>query len=346
MAKGRHVRRDPRGPTTLAFGVAVLLVAGLGGRGNASPPATGDEPVVVAPTDEPLPPVVRQPLTTAAAPVSQRAVRAALELPLSGAPYRGLPRVALQAYQRAAVREAALRPSCHLTWPLLAGIGFIESGHAHGHGSESSNWDGIARPGILGPVLDGRGFAAIADTDKGRYDGNGVWDRAVGPMQFLPSTWHRWGVDADGDHVANPEDIFDASAAAGDYLCAAGGDLSSPDGITTAVFAYNHSTDYVRAVVTAAQYYGGPTPVTISALATLPTEATGTHATARPAVTPSARPAVTSRPVPQPVAWPTPATTPSAEAAGPSSPSPSPAESTPPPTSDPETPAPTGTESP
>ena len=255
---------------------------------------------------------MRQSLAAAAAPVSQRAVRAALALPVGTKPHAGLPRVAQRAYELAALRETALRPSCHLAWPLLAGIGFIESGHAHRHGSESPRWDGIARPAILGPVLDGGAFAAIADSDAGRYDGNRRWDRAVGPMQFLPSTWRSWGVDVDHDHVANPEDIYDAAAAAGDYLCAAGGDLSTADGVTTAVFAYNHSTDYVRAVVTAAQYYGGATPATTTALAALPS-AVGTSAIPAATDAPSVPPSATSRPLPRPtrVSSPSPSPSPS-----------------------------------
>src|SRR2546428_764976 len=67
---------------------------------------------------------------------------------------------------------------------------------------------------ILGPVLDGNGFAAIPDTDGGRLDGNQVWDRAVGPMQFLPSTWTTWSADGNGDHRADPNNVFDASLAA------------------------------------------------------------------------------------------------------------------------------------
>ena len=60
-------------------------------------------------------------------------------------------------------------PGCHITWPLLAGIGKVESAHASG-GKVDAN--GNTRGKILGPVLDGGpGMAAIADTDQGVYDG-------------------------------------------------------------------------------------------------------------------------------------------------------------------------------
>jgi hypothetical protein len=67
---------------------------------------------------------------------------------------------------------------------------------------------------------------------------------AVGWMQFLPSTWARFGVDADGDGVANPYDPVDAIFSAARYLRAAGADRDLP----RAVFAYNHATWYVNSV--------------------------------------------------------------------------------------------------
>ena len=67
---------------------------------------------------------------------------------------------------------------------------------------------------ILGPVLDGAGdFAAITDTDGGGWDGDTTWDRAVGPMQFIPSSWAVWGRDGDGDGRSDPSDIDDAALA-------------------------------------------------------------------------------------------------------------------------------------
>jgi murein DD-endopeptidase MepM/ murein hydrolase activator NlpD len=68
---------------------------------------------------------------------------------------------------------------------------------------------------------------------------------AVGWMQFMPSTWMRWGMDADGDGVANPWDPEDAVFSAARYLAAAG----ARDDLSRAIFAYNHADWYVRNVL-------------------------------------------------------------------------------------------------
>ncbi|MGH3780087.1 MAG: hypothetical protein ACRDRO_05480 [Pseudonocardiaceae bacterium] len=131
----------------------------------------------------------------------------------------GIPGVMLDAYQRAARTLAATRPGCHLSWSVLAGIGRIESGHASGGRVDAA---GNTLGPILGPRLDGSaGMATIPDTDHGLLDGDPVWDRAVGPMQFIPSSWRSWG-------VGSPDNIYDSTLAAGRYLCAGGADLSDP----------------------------------------------------------------------------------------------------------------------
>jgi murein DD-endopeptidase MepM/ murein hydrolase activator NlpD len=75
---------------------------------------------------------------------------------------------------------------------------------------------------------------------------------AVGWMQFMPSTWLRWGVDADADGIADPWNATDAIYAAARYLAAAGGQTD----IARGVFAYNHADWYVREVLDLAQVYG------------------------------------------------------------------------------------------
>jgi len=75
---------------------------------------------------------------------------------------------------------------------------------------------------------------------------------AIGWMQFMPSTWERWGVDADGDGIANPWSPEDAIAAAARYLAASGGQSD----ISRAVFSYNHAQWYVDEVLQLAQVFG------------------------------------------------------------------------------------------
>ena len=76
---------------------------------------------------------------------------------------------------------------------------------------------------------------------------------AIGWMQFMPSTWERWGVDADGDGIANPWSAEDAIAAAARYLAAS----AAQSDISRAVFSYNHAQWYVDEVLQLAQLVGG-----------------------------------------------------------------------------------------
>ncbi len=158
----------------------------------------------------------------------------------------------LEAYMRAAETLATTQPNCNLHWSLLAGIGKIESNHARGGMLDAA---GNTVPHILGPVLNGGGFAAIRDTDGGAYDGDARWDRAVGAMQFIPSTWAGYAADGNGDGVRSPHNVYDATVAAGKYLCSGGMDLSKPQDRATAVFRYNHSNSYVATVLAWADAY-------------------------------------------------------------------------------------------
>ncbi|WP_246159464.1 lytic murein transglycosylase [Nocardioides antri] len=160
-----------------------------------------------------------------------------------------IPSAALAAYQRAEAVINKADKSCNLTWQLVAAIGRVESNHGRFGGNVLDN-DGVATPGIYGAPLNGRNNTrAISDTDAGQFDGDSKWDRAIGPMQFIPSTWSIVGVDADGDDKRNPQDIDDAALATAVYLCSGKDDLSTLVGQRSAVFRYNHSQSYVDLVL-------------------------------------------------------------------------------------------------
>jgi hypothetical protein len=167
-----------------------------------------------------------------------------------------IPAVALQAYGYAETVLAATNPQCQLPWTVLAGIGKIESNHGR-FGNATVGADGVSNPRIIGVPLNGTaGNKSISDSDGGRIDGDATYDRAVGPMQFIPTTWARYGVDADKDSRADPFDIDDATLAAANYLCANGRNVSTGPGWTGAVLSYNATQQYVNSVYAAADDYG------------------------------------------------------------------------------------------
>lgn len=168
---------------------------------------------------------------------------------------QGIPRSALRAYRLTEQRMGRDEPRCGVTVALLAAIGRVESNHARGGDVDRA---GTTRYPILGPRLDGSlGFATIRDTDGGRYDGDSAWDRAVGPMQFIPSTWARWAADGNDDGVASPHNLHDATLAAGHYLCAGDRDLRQPADLHAAILSYNHSEQYLRIVLEWMRVYSG-----------------------------------------------------------------------------------------
>lgn len=168
---------------------------------------------------------------------------------VNAASIRGIPSIALAAYQRAAAVMDAADSACHLPWQLLAAIGRVESNHGTFGGSHLDA-DGRATPPIIGIPLNGRRHtSAVSDTDAGLLDGDAKWDRAVGPMQFIPSTWSVVGVDSDGDARRDPQDIDDAALGAGVYLCVGDRDLSTGLGRAQALMRYNHSEAYARLVL-------------------------------------------------------------------------------------------------
>ncbi|WP_169512904.1 lytic transglycosylase domain-containing protein [Actinopolymorpha alba] len=225
-----------------------------------------------------------------------------------------IPGVVFQAYKDAAVRMKKADAGCSLSWDMLAGIGKVESGHAGG-GRVTERGDTTRR--ILGPVLDGTRYAAIPDTDGGRLDGDSVWDRAVGPMQFIPSSWARFASDGNDDGIANPHNVFDAALATAKYLCLGERDLSQPTHLVQAIFSYNHSATYVRTVSAWIEYYrknGADVTSTPGGPDGLPSPpAPGPSPTGEPSPSPTGEPSPspTGAPAPAPTGAPTNAPNPS-----------------------------------
>src|SRR5919197_4858571 len=85
-------------------------------------------------------------------------------------------------------------------------------------------------------------------------------------MQFMPSTWLRWGTDADGNGVADPWNPVDAVYSAARYLAASG---AAAD-IRRAIFSYNHADWYVNEVLQLAQLYGSSASAPADAFQNLP----------------------------------------------------------------------------
>ena len=174
---------------------------------------------------------------------------------VSGASSNGIPAPALAAYQRGAQIIDAADTSCNIPWELIAAIGRVESDHGR-YGGNTLTEDAVSKPGIYGIALNGKnGTQAINDTDGGQLDNDTVYDRAVGPMQFIPSTWQVVKVDADGDSKRNPQDMDDAALATAVYLCSGTDNLSTRQGQEASVFRYNHSQEYVNLVLRIMEAY-------------------------------------------------------------------------------------------
>lgn len=344
----------PAGPDTAPAGRTWATVADL------PPPITGGpgtgEPGWISIADMPLVPIDDATVGTSA-PAATPGSEAA---PADGGPAAGpvtggesamgIPAPLMAAYRNAERLVAASDPACHLPWWLLAGIGKIESAHARGGRVDAT---GRTNGEILGPRLDGStpNTAVIGDSDGGRLDGDPSYDRAVGPMQFLPGTWRGWASDGNADGVADPHNVNDAALAAGRYLCAGDTDLSRPADLNAAIMRYNPSQAYVRSVL--AWGYGyrdgaqsvpaqpgpvdtGPTPPPEGTLPPPPS--------ARPPATP---PGETPTPRPSPTRPPTDPPTPGDPDPTPEDPDPTPTDPTPTDSPDPDPdPDPTGTPDP
>jgi membrane-bound lytic murein transglycosylase B len=166
-----------------------------------------------------------------------------------------VPAAAVRAYRTAARTMASVDPSCQLPWTLLAGIGKVESDHGR-YGGATLGRDGVSHPLIIGIALNGVGpVAAIRDSDNGRLDKDKVWDRAVGPMQFIPTTWADAARDGDGDGTRTPNDIDDAALAAAGYLCSGSGSVLGEAAMGAAVYRYNQDDYYVALVLSLERGY-------------------------------------------------------------------------------------------
>ncbi|WP_433344819.1 lytic transglycosylase domain-containing protein [Micromonospora sp. CA-111912] len=168
----------------------------------------------------------------------------------------GISPVAVQAYGYAELILAQSNPGCRLSWTTLAAIGYVESRHGQANGA-SLGTDGRALPEIIGDPLDGNGGRSkILDTDRGLYDRDTVYDRAIGPMQFIPTTWQEIGADADNDGRKDPHDLDDAALAAGNYLCKGGRNLTVPGDWWGSILSYNDVRRYAQDVFDKANEYG------------------------------------------------------------------------------------------
>ncbi len=189
-----------------------------------------------------------------------------------------IPLVALNAYVRASNTLAVEDPGCGIHWSQIAGIARIESIHGY-FGDSTLDVNGQTTEDILGIPLDGRilsgqttgpvpdatgrtqetnglvRLARITDTDNGRLDGDREFDRAVGPMQFIPTTWSLYESDGNDDGRSDPQNIYDAALATANYLCDSAGSMLTTAGEQRGYFAYNHDLAYSANVTRAGRGY-------------------------------------------------------------------------------------------
>ncbi|TAM91803.1 MAG: hypothetical protein EPN43_03485, partial [Jatrophihabitans sp.] len=256
----RQGRRRQLALGAIAGGAVLFLVASLTQLAGADPvgsPRSGDGPGRVAA----LPRVPSGAATGTATVATAPSAALPAPPPVGDLAANGIPGVALNAYRVAAARVGGADPRCGIDWALLAAIGRVESDHGR-FGGATLRADGTSVPKIIGPALDGVRFPYVpAPADGMALDGDARYAHALGPMQFIASTWALYGASATGTGPGDVFDINDAALGAARYLCAAGGDLRTHDGLVRAVLAYNHVDAYVATVIALADAYRGGVPV-------------------------------------------------------------------------------------
>jgi soluble lytic murein transglycosylase-like protein len=251
------------------------------------PPTSTDEAPPTTTTDEQAPPPPPPPTTTDAAPPAQTTTSATEAPP---APESDPTPAKPKASAPATTQESARAHRSHRTTETKQASGrhHARSHHraAKQHPLHPSPYSGLAMhwtmpdplglddfpkitvaqfpvPPFLLPIYQAAGaqykihweiLAAINEAETGfgtnlRESSAG----AVGWMQFLPSTWQRYGVDADGDGKRDPWDPVDAIFAAARYLHASGAESSLPQ----AIWSYNHAGWYVDQVIDRARTFAG-----------------------------------------------------------------------------------------
>ncbi len=250
-------------PATIGAQRPVAADATAGGTdGDLSPTNAAPPPGALPPFDATLPPGVVPPNAPGATAspggvlVGGRPSDALAGWAREVGAKAGIDPIAMQAYGYAELVLAETNRSCGLSWTTLAAIGFVESRHGQANNATLGP-DGRAVPEIIGLPLDGQGGRMrIADTDRGELDRDTTYDRAIGPMQFIPTTWQEIGADADNDGRKDPHNIHDAALAAGLYLCKGNRNLTIPGDWWNAILSYNNVRPYAQDVFNTANRYG------------------------------------------------------------------------------------------
>ena len=168
-----------------------------------------------------------------------------------------MPAVAYEAYVAASAAAPAVAAGCQVEWTVLAGIAQVESRHGRIDPDHRLAPNGDVLPKIRGAALDGTGGTEpMPDSDGGELDGDATWDRAMGPLQFIPTTWREMGRDGNGDGVADPDNLYDAALTAAAHLCLRDpGDYSDRAQLREALVGYNASGRYAEQVLAWVEAY-------------------------------------------------------------------------------------------